>query len=204
MYNDDSESLFLKHCVERNTKIVVPGNTTNIDSGEIGIKFLSAARKPLDIIVDTTEKEKFYEEQFREETAKLINAETNVSFFNKNPYIRESITHMWMDFQRCYVMLNNPVWKSDLGIQYAAVLSAIATIIKDIESDSEYSHNYAYKQVLKVNEIIQAMQQTFDHLSQGDRLFFDAPGSCLPYSGSFRSIIWTYKSVNMSSYYRSA
>ncbi|MDR2590973.1 MAG: FRG domain-containing protein [Oscillospiraceae bacterium] len=120
-------------------------------------------------------------------------------FFHRNPFIRDALYLLYTDFFRCNESMPNLVWAKDLEEQFISVLNAINLIINKMP-EMPYENKFNKKQddeklIEDINKLIQCMQQIHGQVSQGNKLFYEAPGASLPYSGSFRSVIWMYNGI---------
>ena len=86
-------------------------------------------------------------------------------------------------------------WMLDLCSQYKGCIDAISCIAKKTSSDSEPRAEGNRKFYEDITKIINALLQTFRHVAQSSRMYFDAPGSGLPYAGSLRRVIWAYYGI---------
>lgn len=113
-------------------------------------------------------------------------------YLMRNSHIQETLTQLMRGFSSCYASLQNRVWAEDLAIQYDVFLDAAAGLLEELEGNPE---NYGADSAKRLVHLINAMHQTYRHINQGSRIFFDAPGGSLSYSGSYRRIIWAYNGI---------
>lgn len=112
-----------------------------------------------------------------------------VRFFSANAHISESIYQIYGDFARCLTTIDNDTWASDLIVQYETFIRCMYNQIGSIDNKN------TSVVIRNIRDLIDAMQQNYRHITQGNRVFFDIPGTDLPYNGSFRKVLWTYYGI---------
>jgi len=118
------------------------------------------------------------------------------TFFDRNPFLQEALYNLKIDFYRCIHATTNPVWAKDLEEQFISVLNAVDLIIDKMPDYTPREKNQDDEYLIdRINTLIKTMQQVYGHVTQGSKLFYEAPGSSMPYSGAFRSIVWTYNGI---------
>ena len=120
----------------------------------------------------------------------IENKEKKYEVFLRAPHLKEAITQTFHGLTRILTSGHNNKWGSDLCNQYEAV---IRTIEKMVKQDEKYGANKGtYNEIVR---LLRALQQTYGHIEQGSRTYFDAPGSGLSYAGSHKRVIWAYYGI---------
>ena len=127
-------------------------------------------------------------------TKELINP-SNIDNKGKEVFLRahhlkEAIAQTFHGLTRIITSGHNNRWGYDLCNQYEAV---IRTIEKMVKQDEKYGESMGtYDEIVR---LLRALQQTYGHIEQGSRTYFDAPGSGLSYAGSHKRVIWAYYGI---------
>ena|GEM_PF-4404974 len=112
--------------------------------------------------------------------------------FLRAPNLQESIAQTFHGLTRIITSGHNNMWWTDLCDQYKAVILAIEHMAKQDEKRKNGNSQETYEAIVR---LLRALQQTYGHIEQGSRAFFDAPGSGLSYAGSHKRAIWAYYGI---------
>lgn len=116
------------------------------------------------------------------------------AFFLKNSHIKEAIYQIYYGLRRCCASVINEKLREDLLVQYYAFIRSIEGLLVDstMLPDKDHPQN---DNINKIVLLLESIQQNYQHINEGSKVYSDASSNSVSYTGSRRRMIWTYYGV---------
>ena len=196
---------FVKYCSQTHTRVMIPQNNhTYTTQTTISVPVTTERYDQIVALNDLSPNDSpAVEETYKKLIGKSPEKEAGTApdkkaeFFNRNLFLKDTLHYLYMDYFRCRQTMTNSVWAKDLEEQFVSVMNAIDLLIDRIhdERGANMQRRDNEKHIREINDLVIAMQQIHGQISQGSKLFYEAPGSNLPYSSPFRSVTWAYNGI---------
>lgn len=106
-------------------------------------------------------------------------------YMRRSFHIDKALDLLYFDFEKNIKSMFASEWKEDLYEQFAAFLEILQSIQKqnvNLQSDI-------------LEEMINSIRQTYIHITQASRLFFEIPATNLRYTGSYNKMLKAYYGI---------
>lgn len=118
---------------------------------------------------------------------KILEVNKTVSGYMKRSFhIDKALDLLFSDFKKNIKSMFAVEWRDDLHEQFDAFLSIIE---KSLESGEEKIPSDV------LEEMINSIRQTYIHITQASRLFFEIPSTNLRYTGSYNKVLRAYYGI---------
>lgn len=108
-----------------------------------------------------------------------------LSVFKHTPHLSKLIWTLFHDYSKNMYSIFSDSWKDDLHSQILAFID----IIQSLDSSGD-QNLYA-----TMEDLINAIRQTYVHVNQANRMFFEISATNLRYTGSFNKVLKTYYGI---------
>ena len=106
-------------------------------------------------------------------------------YMKRSFHIDKALELLYLDFKKNMNSMFANEWKEDLYEQFVAFLEILQSIQEEkVELQSDI-----------LEEMINSIRQTYIHITQASRLFFEIPATNLRYTGSYNKMLRTYYGI---------
>lgn len=122
-------------------------------------------------------------EETNEEIKEIINHASG--YMKRSFHIEKALALLFYDFKKNIKSMFSREWREDLCEQFLTFLQVIRKTQKEtIELPSDV-----------LEEMINSIRQTYIHITQASRLFFEIPSTNLRYTGSYNKVLKAYYGI---------
>lgn len=108
-------------------------------------------------------------------------------YLKRANHIMHAIELLYIDFKKNMKTIFAKEWREDLSYQFKAFLE----LLKDTEGEEKDPR----VQFQIIEETLNSIRQTYIHITQASRMFFEIPATNLRYTGSYNKILRTYYGI---------